>query len=220
MNRPLRLATSASALAVSTALLLTSCGGSDDESKDNDKIAGAEQEGGKESASPSASPAEDSGRPKVELPSDLTMTFEKPRTGDAVKKAVLADNAERMRAVNAAITGTDPKGDAVGYYNTGRALEAAVTWVEKFKSADLSLTGTVRYYDRQVTLKNKSTATLSFCADEGKGYTKKKKGDEINKTPVTKNSYVSYHTQLIKNDDGTWQTSQIISTRGAAQCQP
>lgn len=217
MNRPLRLATAA--LTASAALLLSSCGSGDDESKDSDKIAGAEQEDGKKSASPSASPSEDSGRPKIKLPDDLTMTFEEPRTGDAVKKAVLADNAERMRAVNASITGTDPQGEAVGYYNTGKALEAAVTWVEKFKDADLSLTGTVRYYDRQVTLKDKKTATLSFCADEGKGYTKKKNG-RINKTPVTKNSYVAYNTQLVKNADGTWQTSQIISTRGAAQCQP
>ncbi|MFF1712999.1 hypothetical protein [Streptomyces sp. NPDC058268] len=218
MNRPIRLATVA--LTASAALLLTACGSGDDESKDNDKIAGAEQEGGKKSASPSASPAEDAGRPKIKLPDDLTMTFEEPRTGDAVKKAVLADNAERMRAVNAAITGTDPKGEAVGYYNTGKALEAAVTWVGKFKDADLSMTGDVRYYDRQVTLKDKKTATLSFCADEGKGYTKKKKTGKVDKTPVTKNSYVSYNTQLVKNDNGTWQTSQIISTRGAAQCQP
>ncbi|MFG2649395.1 hypothetical protein [Streptomyces sp. NPDC048436] len=218
MNRPLRLATSA--LAVSAALLLSSCGSSDDESKDNDKIAGADQEGGKKSASPSASPAEDSGRPEIKLPADLTMTFESPTTGDAVKKAVLADSAERMRAVNASITGTDPKGEAVSYYNTGKALEAAVTWVEKFKDADLTLTGAVRYYDRRVTLKDKTTATLAFCADESKGYSKKKANDEINKTPVTKNSYVLYNTQLVKNSGGTWQTSQIISTRGAAQCQP
>ncbi|WP_371527095.1 hypothetical protein OG302_13960 [Streptomyces sp. NBC_01283] len=218
MNRPIRLATVA--LTASAALLLTACGSGDDESKENDKIAGAEQEGGKKSASPSASPSEDSGRPEIKLPDDLTMTFEEPRTGDAAKKAVLADNAERMRAVNAAITGTDPKGEAVGYYNTGKALEAAVTWVGKFKDAGLSLTGDVRYYDRQVTLKDKKTATLSFCADEGKGYTKKKKTGKVDKTPVTKNSYVSYNTQLVKNDNGTWQTSQIISTRGAAQCQP
>ncbi|MEU6769634.1 hypothetical protein ABZ916_44820 [Streptomyces sp. NPDC046853] len=217
MNRPLRLATVA--LTASAALLLTACG-SDDKSKDNDKIAGAEQEGGKKSTSPSASPSEDADRPKIKLPSDLNMTFEEPSTGDTVKKAVLADNAERMRAVNAAITGTDPKGEAVGYYNTGRALEASATWVETFKKADLSITGEVRYYDRRVTLKDKKTASLSFCADEGKGYTKDKKSGKTNKTPVTKKSYVSYNTQLVKNDAGTWQTSQIVSTRGAAQCQP
>ncbi|MEU7578296.1 hypothetical protein AB0B50_11900 [Streptomyces sp. NPDC041068] len=218
MNRPLRLTTAA--LATSAALLLTSCGSDDDKSKDNDKIAGAEQGDPKKSTEPSEPADSAPDRSKIELPSDLTMTFESPDTSDPVKKAVLADNEQRMRAVNAAITGTDPKSEALGYYNTGKALEASVTWVAKFKDAGLSLTGKVRYYDRQVTLKDKKTATLSFCADEGKGFTKKKSTKKINKTPVTKNSYVAYNTQLIKNADGTWQTSQIFSTRGAAQCQP
>lgn len=217
MTRPLRLATAA--LTASAALLLTACGSDDKPAGNDDKIAGAEQGGEESSASPSKSPAENSDRPEIKIPSDLTMTFESPQTSDPVKKAVLADNAERMRAVNAAIAGTDPKSEGVGFYNTGKALEASATWVAKFKDAGLSLTGEIRYYDRQVTLKGKKTATLTFCADEGKGYTKKKSTDKVNKTPVTKNSYVAYNTQLIKNSEGTWQTSQIFSTRGAAQCQ-
>ncbi|MEU1333652.1 hypothetical protein [Streptomyces sp. NPDC005865] len=216
MNRPLRLATAA--LTAAAALLLTSCGSDDDTSKDDDKIAGADG-GGEKSSSPSG-PAASADRPKIELPTDLTMTFDAANTSDPVKKAVLADNEQRMRAVNAAITGTDPKSEALGFYNTGKALEASVTWVDKFKDAGLSLSGEIRYYNRQVTLKDKKTATLTFCADEGKGYTKKKSTKKVNKTPVTKNSYVAYNTQLVKNADGTWQTSQIFSTRGAVQCQP
>ena len=88
------------------------------------------------------------------------------------------------------------------------------------KDAEASLTGEARYYDRNVTLKNKNTALLSFCADESKGFSKDKKTGKADKTPVTKNSYVLYNTRLEKNSSGTWQTSQIISTRGAAQCQP
>lgn len=218
MNRPLRLATAA--LTASAALLLTSCGSDDKSSGADEKIAGAEQGDAKKSPPPSEPTGAAAERPKISLPSDLTMTFEPSDTSDPVKKAVLADNEERMRAVNAAITGTDPKSEALGYYNTGKALEASVTWVAKFKDAGLGLTGEIRYYDRQVTLKDKKTATLSFCADEGKGYTKKKSTEKVNKTPVTRNSYVAYNTQLIKNADGTWQTSQIFSTRGAAQCQP
>ncbi|MFH8290832.1 hypothetical protein [Streptomyces sp. NPDC018059] len=218
MNRPLRLATAA--LTASAALLLTSCGSDDKSSGADEKIAGAEQGDAKKSSPPSEPAGKTAERPKIELPSDLTMTFEPSDTSDPVKKAVLADNEERMRAVNAAITGTDPKSEALGYYNTGKALEASATWVAKFKDAGLGLTGEIRYYDRQVTLKDKETATLSFCADESKGYTKKKSTEKVNKTPVTKNSYVAYNTQLIKNADGTWQTSQIFSTRGAAQCQP
>jgi hypothetical protein len=200
-------------------LLLTACGGGDGKPEGDDKAAGADA-GGRASVSPSVSASTSPGRPKTELPSDLTLTFEGPRTGDSVKDAVLADNAERMRAVDAAITGTDPEGEALGYYNTGKALEAALSWVQQFKDAGATVTGEARYYDRTVTLKGGTSASLTFCADEGKGYSKDKKTGRIDKTPVTKNSYVFYNTRLDKNSAGVWQTSQIISTRGAAQCRP
>ncbi|EST30591.1 hypothetical protein M878_17905 [Streptomyces roseochromogenus subsp. oscitans DS 12.976] len=137
-----------------------------------------------------------------------------------MKDAALADSAERMRAVDAAITGTDPKGEALAYYNTGKALEAALSWVAQFQKADATITGEVRYYDRKVMLKSKTSASLTFCADESKGFSKDEKTHKIAKTPVTKNGYVLYNTRLDKNSDGVWRTSQIISARGAAQCQP
>ncbi|MET8134992.1 hypothetical protein ABZV24_24105 [Streptomyces sp. NPDC005251] len=200
-------------------MLLTACGGGGDKPKANDKIAGADT-GGATSAAPGPSATQSTGRPKIELPSDLTLTFEGSKTGDSIKDAVLADNAERMRAVDAAIAGTDSKGAALGYYNTGKALEAALTWVNQFKDTGSTLTGEARYYNRTVTLEGKTSASLTFCADESKGYSKDKKTNKINKTPVTKNSYVLYNTRLDKSSEGVWQTSQIISTRGAAQCQP
>ncbi|WP_151476638.1 hypothetical protein [Streptomyces albicerus] len=215
-RRPTLLA--AIALTAAAALSLSACG-SDDSSKDKDKIAGADT-GGETAASPSASASSAAGRPKIELPSDLTLTFEDTDTGDAVKDAVLADSAERMRAVDAAITGTDPKGEALAFYNTGKAREAALTWVGQFKDAGATLTGEARYYDRNVTLQGKTSAVVTFCADESKGFSRDKKTNKIAKTPVTKNSYVLYNTKLDKNADGVWQTSQILSTRGAAQCQP
>jgi hypothetical protein len=201
------------------ALLLTACGGDDSDTKANDKIAGAETSA-QATSSPTTPPSATDGRPKIELPSDLELIFEDAETGDPVQDAVLADNAERMRAVDAAITGTDPKGEALGFYNTGKALEAAVSWVNAFEKAGATITGEVRYYDRKVTLKNDTSATLTFCADESKGFSKDKKTGKIAKTPVTKNSYVQYNTRLDKNPDGVWQTSQIISTRGAERCQP
>ncbi|MGY5008669.1 hypothetical protein ACWCY6_11375 [Streptomyces sp. 900105755] len=92
------------------------------------------------------------------------MTFEGGKTGDAVKDAVLADSAEMTRAVDAAIAGTDPKGEAMGYYTTGKALEASVSWVAQFKKADVTITGVVRYYDRKVTLESKTAAVLTPMA--------------------------------------------------------
>ncbi len=125
-----------------------------------------------------------------------------------------------MRAVDAAITGTDLEGKALAFYNTGKALKAAQDWVAQFEEAGATITGEARYDEREVTLKGEDSATLTFCADESKGFSKDRKTNEIHKTPVTKNSYVLYNTRLDKNADGVWQTSQIISARGAAQCQP
>ncbi|MGW4547814.1 hypothetical protein ACWEN4_15725 [Streptomyces violaceorubidus] len=209
-------------LTATAALTLSACGSDDDSAaKDSDKIAGADT-GDKPSASPSPSSSATSaaGRPKVELPADLKLTFEGTKTGDPVKDAVLADNAERMRAVDAAIAGTDPDAKALGFYNTGKALEAAVSWVGQFEKANATVTGQVRYFDREVELRDETSAVLTFCADESKGFSKDKKTGKVAKTPVTKNSYVQYNTRLDKNAEGVWQTSQIISTRGSAKCQP
>jgi hypothetical protein len=207
---------------LAAALLLTGCGDGDGGAKAASKASSVPTTtGASASASPSASASTSSdGRPKITLPSDVTLTFEGGRTGNAVKDAVLADSAEMTRAVDAAIAGTDPKGEAMGYYTTGKALEASVSWVAQFKKADVTITGIVRYYDRKVTLKSKTAAVLTYCGDESKGFSKEKKTGKVNRTPVTKDSYVTYNTRLDKNSDGVWQTSQIISTRGAAQCQP
>ncbi|OUC91230.1 hypothetical protein [Streptomyces swartbergensis] len=166
-RRPTLLA--ALTLTAAAALTLSGCGSDDSsKSKDNDKMAGADARSGTATSPPESDPRAD-GRPEIKLPSDLTMVFEGGTTGDAVKDAVLADNAERMRAVNAAIAGTDSAAKAMDFYNTGRAREAAATWVEKFKKANLGITGTIRYYDRTVTLDGSKAASVVFCADESKG---------------------------------------------------
>ncbi|MGW5129981.1 hypothetical protein [Streptomyces sp. NPDC004135] len=215
-RRPTLLA--ALTLTAAAALTLSACG-SDDSSKAkaNDKIAGADA-GSAASASPTESASSDAGRPKVKLPSDLTMTFEGGKTGDAVKDAVLADNAERMRSVNAAIAGTDPEAVGMNFYNTGRALEAAAVWVDKFKKANLGITGTIRYYDRTVTLDGGKAASVVFCADESKGYAKDLKTDKPKVTTPSDEDFILYNTRLEKNKAGVWQTTRIVSTAGAKQC--
>ncbi|MDN0195463.1 hypothetical protein [Streptomyces sp. S.PNR 29] len=217
-RRPTLLA--ALTLTAAAALTLSACG-SDDSSKDkdNDKIAGADT-GSKApaSAGPSGSASSAAGRPEIKLPSDLTMTFEGAKTGDPVKDAVLADSADRMRAVNAAIAGTDPKEEALNFYNSGRALEAAVTWVEKFKKANLGITGTIQYYNRTVTLDGDKAASVVFCADESKGYAKDLKTNKAKVTSPSDEDFILYNTKLEKNSDGVWQTTRIVSTAGAKQC--
>jgi hypothetical protein len=209
----------ATALAATAALLLTACGSGDDDSKANDKIAGADT-GDSASASPSASPSQASGRPKISLTSDNKITFKPEQVGDSAKDAILTDNAEFVRALNAAIIAQNPRLPALEYYTEGEAAAAAEQWVESFKKAGLTVTGTVRYFDRQVTIESDKTASLTYCGDESEGFTKVIKTNKVEKTKPDKDSYVSYGLKVQKNAKGIWETVKIASVRGAAKCQP
>ncbi|WAU79360.1 hypothetical protein O1Q96_06125 [Streptomyces sp. Qhu-G9] len=217
-RRPTLLA--AIALTAAAALSLSACG-SDDSSKDkaNDKIAGADT-GKEKSASPSAPASAAAGRPKIELPSDVTHSFSPEESEDAVKNAVLKDNAEFIRALDAAIVAQNPRLPALEFYTEGEGAVAAEEWVKAFTDAGWTITGAVRYFDRQVTVNSKNAASLSYCADESKGFSKVIKTGERKGTKVTKDSYVAYGVQVEKNSKGVWELVKIVSTEGADRCQP
>ncbi|MFD5538214.1 hypothetical protein ACFWIJ_10270 [Streptomyces sp. NPDC127079] len=221
MTRRSRLLTTAAAGATA-ALLLAGCGGgSGDKSDSNGKIAGADT-GASASASPSASASatESVGRPKVTLPAGDTLTFTPEEDSDPVKDAILKDNAEFVRALDAAIGAQNPRLPALEYYTEGEGAAAAQQWVKSFVDAGLTVTGTVRYYDRQVTVESNTKASLTYCGDESKGYNKVIKTGVVKKTKTTKNSYVVYGVRVEKNAKGVWELVKIASTRGADKCQP
>ncbi|MGW7077725.1 hypothetical protein ACWGH2_23480 [Streptomyces sp. NPDC054871] len=217
MNRPLRLATSA--LAVSAALLLASCGGSGDESKDDDKIAGAEEGDQKKPASPSASAPEAVERPKIDLPADLTYTFDWPKTGEKAEDAILADGEQSIKAVDMAIAEQDPMNKAYRFYYEGEAAAQTQKFIKAYVDAKARTTGAYRYY-APVVSGDGGFASLVYCEDQSKAYDKYLKKDKVKKTPATKNSYVLYATKLKRNEAGVWAITQINSTRGSAKCQP
>ncbi|POX51491.1 hypothetical protein C3489_19860 [Streptomyces sp. Ru71] len=216
MNRPARLATVV--LTASAALLLTACGGGDGGSDANDKIAGADS--GSASAAPSSSPSATGKRPEITLPSDVKLSFTPEQAGDPVQDAVLRDNADFIRALNAAIVAQNPRLPALEFYTEGEGAVAAQRWVEQFKDAGWTVTGTVRYFDRVVKVKSDSSASIGYCGDESKGYSKVIKTGEVKGTKVTKDSYVAYTAQMTKNKLGVWELVKITSARGAAGCQP
>ncbi|MEV7142230.1 hypothetical protein [Streptomyces tauricus] len=88
------------------ALSLSACGGD----SPDDGVAGADTGAGtRKPGSPSASASASAvaGRPKIELPSDLTYAFEWPKTGDKEKDAVLGDSEQFIKAVDMAIAEQD-----------------------------------------------------------------------------------------------------------------
>ena len=209
----------AAAFAATTALLLTACGGGGDSPKDNDKIAGADQnETG--SASPSASASDDIDRPDITLPSDVIDDFRNWKTGDTTKDAVLADAGRAQTATNYAIVKGNPDEPALAYYRQGDALVSGAQWVKSFVDAGITYTGTVRYFDPKVTLYGSASAGVTFCTDESKAFNKNRKTKKVDRTPADNDAYVYYNTHLKKAKDGVWQTTELVSDRGNSKCTP
>ncbi|MFE9879677.1 hypothetical protein [Streptomyces sp. NPDC005784] len=221
MNRRPRLLATAAAGATA-ALLLTACGGGGDKPKANDKIAGADT-GGATSAAPGASATashDGVARPEITFPSGVENVFEGRKTGNATKDAVLADNALSVNSMDDAIFQGSVDTKALGFYNTGKALGAAITYVQGYLDKNDTWVGTTRYFNRQVTLSGGTAANVVYCSDESKSFIKNRKTKKVKDTPTTADSYVLYNARLVKNGQGVWQTTNIISDRGAKACQP
>ncbi|WP_282704321.1 hypothetical protein, partial [Streptomyces sp. CC219B] len=177
--------------------------------------------GGEKSPSPSAStpePSED--RPKIELPSDLSYTFDWPKTGDKDKDAVLADSEQSIKAVDLAIVNQDALDKAYLYYYEGEAAASTEQFIKEYVKAKARVTGAYRYYEAAANVNGKDSASLVYCEDQSKAYDMYLETEKVNKTPATKNSYVLYSTQLRKNDEGVWVIEKIQSQRGSDKCQP
>ncbi|WP_328537310.1 hypothetical protein [Streptomyces sp. NBC_00344] len=210
----------AAALATAAALLLTACGGGgDSKSKDSDKIAGADT-GASKSASPSASASTAPGRPKIELPSDLSYTFQWPKTGDKDKDAVLSDGEQFIKATDLALVNQNPLDKAYRFYSEGEVSVATQKYVQEYVDDKMRMTGKFRFYGADVRVAKDGTATFVYCEDQGKAFDIHIKSQKIEKTSVTKNSYILYNTALRKNELGVWVTTKMISLRGNSKCQP
>ncbi|MFJ9045243.1 hypothetical protein [Streptomyces sp. NPDC102347] len=217
-RRPTLLA--ALALTATAALTLSACGSDDDSpSKDSDAIAGADT-GGKKSASPTPSESTSDGRPKITFPADAKNVFEDGKTGDPTKDEILADSAAGINAVDEAIFKGSTGTEALGFYNAGKSLSSAITYAQRYIDANDTWTGETRYFDRKATLSGAKKAYVTYCSDESKSYIKNKKTGKVDKSPATSNSYVLYNAALTKNAEGVWQTTDIVSKRGAKECQP
>ncbi|MGB9995037.1 hypothetical protein ACPMJQ_10675 [Streptomyces pseudogriseolus] len=201
-------------LAVTTALTLTACGNDDTDApaKGSDKATGVE-------APTSSAPVSDD-RPEIELPGDISYTFDWPKTGDKEKDAVLADSEQSIKAVDQAIVNQNPLDKAYLYYNEGEAAAQTEQFIQAYVDAKARVTGKYRYYNPTVQVRDGGKASLVYCEDQSKAFDMYLKNRKVNKTPVTEKSYVLYTTQLRKNDKGVWAITKLMSERGHDQCRP
>jgi hypothetical protein len=208
------------ALTASAALLLTACGSGGGDESSSDKIAGADS-AETPSASPSVSASADGiDRPEIKLPGDMKNVFEDRQTGDPQKDAILADNERAVSTVDQAMAYGDLKKSGMGFYYTDSALAGVYNYAKDNIARKTSWAGTLRYFDRQVSVFDKTSAALTYCVDESNANVKDLKTDKVNVVETSPESYVYYNTGVKKNKEGVWQIWSLHEDRGAKRCQP
>ncbi|SNX63232.1 hypothetical protein SAMN06272735_5034 [Streptomyces sp. TLI_55] len=207
------LPVTAAAFATMAALLLSACGGGDDSSSDD--IKGADTGASSPSASASASASSDVKRPKITIPSSFQLTFADWTSSDAAKQAVLNDAREELRAGYAAIIADEPDGgEATAFYTTKPGLLQAQQWIKTYTDKDLSVVGKLPVYDPKVILAKEGVASLSYCTDESKAYSKERKTGTVAGNPSGTDPKVSYTITIVRNEQGVWLTDTVHSQRG------
>ncbi|GAA2639490.1 hypothetical protein [Streptomyces vastus] len=210
-----RTLTTTATFAATAALLLTACGGGDDSSSSDD-IKGADTGSSSPSASASASSPSEVKRPEITLPANFQLTFEDWTSSDPVEQAVLNDAKEQLRAGYAAITANEPDGgEALAFYDTESGLSQDRQWIKTYTDKDLTVFGKLPAFDPKVTMSDsKTAASLSYCTDESKAYSKNRKTGKVEGNPPGTDPEIFYIASLAKNKQGIWQNVSIRSERG------
>jgi hypothetical protein len=199
-----------------TALLglpLSACGGGSEPADRKEPVATS-------TAPPPAATAEAVRRPTTELPGNLRMVFDWPKTGDAAKDAVLTDAEQYVRALKRASARHDLKDPAYRFYARNAALTYAHDQIKVNIDGGWAPVGDDRYYDVKVDLLDSGRATLGFCRDQSKVFSRDVRTGRVNRGAPNANSYVLYNLLLVHDDasNGVWQASEITVIEGVAKC--
>lgn len=208
----------AAGMTAAALILLTACGGSGDSS--SDKIKATQTSTPSNSPSVSTSATSTVQRPVIVFPAGAKLVYEDQRTGDQKKDGILADESHANDSAYAAILEGKNRTPAMEFYNSGVALRGAVDFVQGWLDKDNTFIGTIRYFDRKVTLRSDGSAVVISCSDESRAFVKSRKTGKIDNTPTTADSYVLYNERLQKNPQGVWILVSVLSNRGAKECQP
>jgi hypothetical protein len=206
-------------------LLVTSCSGDGGSSDDGIEGAGSgESTPGEGSEDPDSEVTDDDPddaedgieRPEIVLPDDVINVFEEVDTDDPVERAILADQEHHINAVDEAITSGSIDGRALAFYTGGEAITDSIEYISGMHDDNLAFAGTTRYYNREVTIREKGMATTLYCMDGSDSYTINTETGE--KEPDTGVTYL-HSSRLELNDVGVWQTVFYTVDSEAEECE-
>lgn len=212
-----KLAAAAGAVAAA-ALVLTACGGG---GHDN-KIASSPTPSASSTttaAPPATTTPADAEAPTFDFPSDVKVVVDPDTTGDAMKDAVLKDQAYGQQAILLAIAKLDPSLPALNKYLSAEALG---DWINKIKwgqSHHTSISGTTLFYNRTVTVTSASSANITFCESERDAFGKDTKTGKVAKTKPSLDDFTLHYSLMRKGSDGTWTMTTYQSQDRSTRCQ-
>ncbi|MEU9645127.1 hypothetical protein [Streptomyces sp. NPDC048188] len=214
----------AAGFAVSAALLLTACGGSD-RSSDNGKSVDGEHgtRTPQQTSVPSATSTEDEpDGVDLSLPKDMNLVFDWGKPKHADEAAAMNDAANFFRAIYRGVDRRTAKDAAVTAYSTGGGLKYAQTQIEAWIEGGWTATGTLRHYD--VTTRSAGNGTsveVAFCADSSKFYGQEVETKKILTTEPSIQDF-DYYTVIMAKEptsDGPWKASKVFVDTKAEKCQ-
>ncbi|MGY1438486.1 hypothetical protein [Streptomyces reniochalinae] len=211
---------SMAALAFACAFLMTGCGSDDGgRASEDEKIAGAD-DGSRGAESSPAKESPGTGAPKFVFPDDLKLSFEDARTGDAGKDEILRVTEYAAKARVEAYTKADPATKNMVRYWKHPALQFWGKDITRFAKDGKTYTGSLRYYDFEVTDLTKKAAWVRYCESQRNAFAKDRKSGKTLKTKHSKDDFVAWKAGLVKGSDKQWQVTQTQATKGATECQP
>jgi hypothetical protein len=204
------------ATAATTLLLTAACGGSDnsdEEIEGVDEGGNEQQQDENENESESPEPTEDGiDRPEIVLPDDVENVFEGWESDDPEEQAVLDDAREQINATDLAVIEREPEADYVSFYTSGEALMNGQDWIQGFIDNGLTISGTVRYLEPDLTLRGDGVATLEFCADESEAQSVYVETGEALQDDTHPELF--YSNTLREDERGVWVTNNVFNERG------
>ncbi|NJQ04123.1 hypothetical protein [Streptomyces lonarensis] len=157
----------------------------------------------------------DVARPEIDVPDDLEKVFEPVDTDDPDQLAVLADQEQYIWAVDEAITSGSVDRPALAFYSDGEGYLTALDYISSFHDDGYTVSGTVRYYDRRVTLRGDGAATSSYCVDwRNSSMVDLESGERF---PEGERQGL-YTSRLERNEAEVWQTVDYSLEDGAGKC--
>ncbi|WP_327392325.1 hypothetical protein OG533_15580 [Streptomyces sp. NBC_01186] len=208
------------ALAGTLSVGLSACGGGSDDSGsgEKEKIAGAGKGGDDSSKSPSPGEGSEPGAPTFDLPSDVTLKFDVPKTGEKAKDEVLRDVVYSAKAEREAYTKGTPGTKNMVRYRIYPALSTLGKDVKRVHDDGLTITGKYLYYNFKVEDLAKREAWVTYCLSERDAYGKEIKTGKVRKAKHSNDDFDQYTAGLVRNKKGDWQVTRETRKSGVKEC--